>query len=168
MGIGGSVTHWIKQLKTGDEGVAQQELWDRYFERFLALVGKQPRGLPQREADEEDVVLSALDCFFDGARRGNETQLHAAAKQMAEAYAILFSILLVAVIAYVAKAGMAKAVQRLSKTKIGAAMRAFLEAKAAKYQHLKAFANKQGDSPKDFESLDPTKGAGSGTPDPPN
>jgi DNA-directed RNA polymerase specialized sigma24 family protein len=70
-----SVTHWIEQLKSGDEAAAQQELWNRYFERLVGLARKKLRSLPQRAEDEEDVVLSAMDSFFDGARRGQFPQL---------------------------------------------------------------------------------------------
>jgi DNA-directed RNA polymerase specialized sigma24 family protein len=70
MSSDGSVTHWITALKTGDERAAQQALWDRYFERLAALARGRLRHLPRRAADEEDVVLSALDSFFRGARDG--------------------------------------------------------------------------------------------------
>jgi DNA-directed RNA polymerase specialized sigma24 family protein len=70
MSLAGSVTHWLIQLKTGDERAAQQALWDRYFEQLAALARKQLRHLPRRAADEEDVVLSAFDSFFIGVREG--------------------------------------------------------------------------------------------------
>jgi DNA-directed RNA polymerase specialized sigma24 family protein len=66
----GSVTHWLNELKTGDERAAQQALWDRYFERLAALARKKLRHLPRRAADEEDVVLSAFESFFCGVRQG--------------------------------------------------------------------------------------------------
>lgn len=70
-----SVTHWIEELKGGDEAAAQQELWNRYFRRLMGLARKKLRGLPQRAEDEEDVVLSAMDSFFEGARQGRFPQL---------------------------------------------------------------------------------------------
>ncbi|MEX2139569.1 MAG: ECF-type sigma factor [Pirellulales bacterium] len=70
MSSAGSVTHWLTELKTGDERAAQQALWDRYFERLAALARKRLRHLPRRAADEEDVVLSAFDSFFSGVREG--------------------------------------------------------------------------------------------------
>ncbi|MCA9240533.1 MAG: hypothetical protein KDA37_10050, partial [Planctomycetales bacterium] len=49
---------------------AQEELWERYFARLVRLasikLGRAPRGA----ADEEDVALSALQSFFDGATEG--------------------------------------------------------------------------------------------------
>jgi DNA-directed RNA polymerase specialized sigma24 family protein len=70
MSSAGSVTHWLTQLKAGDERAAQQALWDRYFERLAALARSRLRHHPCRVADEEDVVLSALASFFRGAREG--------------------------------------------------------------------------------------------------
>jgi DNA-directed RNA polymerase specialized sigma24 family protein len=71
----GSVTRWIAQLKAGDQEVAQQELWNRYFQRLAALARKKLRHAPQRVADEEDVVLNVLDTFFRGAREGRFPEL---------------------------------------------------------------------------------------------
>jgi RNA polymerase sigma factor (sigma-70 family) len=66
-----SITHWIGQLKTGDDArAAQQELWNHYFHRLVGLARKLLRGTPQRVEDEEDVVLGALNSFFRGAEGG--------------------------------------------------------------------------------------------------
>jgi DNA-directed RNA polymerase specialized sigma24 family protein len=70
-----SVTHWIEQIKQGAEGSAQQELWDRYFARLVALARSKLRDLPARARDEEDVALSALHSFFQRAREGRFPQL---------------------------------------------------------------------------------------------
>ena len=64
----GSVTKWLAQLQVGDQRAAQQALWNRYFQRLAALARKRLGDLPRRAADEEDIVLSALDSFFRGAR----------------------------------------------------------------------------------------------------
>lgn len=62
----GSVTMWIADLRTGEESVAQQELWDRYFKRIVALARMKLGNLPRSSADEEDVALSAMHSLFDG------------------------------------------------------------------------------------------------------
>lgn len=72
----GSVTHWIRQLKEGGDPDAQQEIWSRYFGRLLALAREKLRNAPPRGEDEEDVVLSAMDSFFRGARIGRYPKLH--------------------------------------------------------------------------------------------
>ena len=76
---------------------------------------------------------------------GNQSSLHAAAKEMANAFGLLFSLLLQAVIAYIAKVGMTKAFQQLSKTRVGKIIEAFLQDKVAKYPGLKAIGNGPGD-----------------------
>jgi DNA-directed RNA polymerase specialized sigma24 family protein len=71
-----SVTHWIANLQEGKhESVAQQQIWDRYFARLTALARVKLRSVPQRVADDEDVVLSALNSFFDGVAQGRFPRL---------------------------------------------------------------------------------------------
>jgi DNA-directed RNA polymerase specialized sigma24 family protein len=70
MSSAGSVTQWLTELQGDDPRAAQQALWERYFQRLVALARKQLRNVPRRATDEEDVVLSALDSFFRGAREG--------------------------------------------------------------------------------------------------
>jgi RNA polymerase sigma factor (sigma-70 family) len=70
-----SVTHWLHQLAADDDSTAQERLWNRYFMRLAALARSRLTGAPQRDADEEDVVLSAFNSFFNGARAGRFPQL---------------------------------------------------------------------------------------------
>jgi DNA-directed RNA polymerase specialized sigma24 family protein len=74
MSAPGSVTNWIAQLKQGDPAAAQP-LWQRYFQRLVALACKKLQGVRRREADEEDVALSAFDSFCRGAMQGKFPQL---------------------------------------------------------------------------------------------
>ncbi len=74
MSSAGSVTHWIRQLKTGDHAAAQQ-LWECYYRRLVGLARAKLRGRPLRAADEEDVVQSAFDSFCRGAEHGRFPQL---------------------------------------------------------------------------------------------
>src|SRR5215468_3649428 len=71
----GSVTAWIVQICAGDRD-ATQKLWQRYFQRLVALARQKLRGAPRGMADEEDVALNALDSFFRGAAQGRFRQLH--------------------------------------------------------------------------------------------
>jgi DNA-directed RNA polymerase specialized sigma24 family protein len=64
----GSVTQWLYALKQGDSASAQQ-LWNRYFERLVALAERKLRGR-HPAADAEDVVLCAMASFFVRARAG--------------------------------------------------------------------------------------------------
>jgi RNA polymerase sigma factor (sigma-70 family) len=70
----GSVTDWINRLKESDQAAAQQ-LWERYFRRLQALARKELKGTPCAAADEEDVVQSAFQSFFQGIGRGRFPQL---------------------------------------------------------------------------------------------
>jgi RNA polymerase sigma factor (sigma-70 family) len=70
----GSVTHWIYQLKEGNEEVTQK-LWERYFQQLVSLARQHLRGLPRPAADEEDVALSAFKSFCRDTRRGRFPQL---------------------------------------------------------------------------------------------
>ena len=72
----GSVTHWIERVKDGTEGAAQQELWDRYFSRLVALARQQMNDLPPHIRDDENLALSALNTFFVRVQRGCFPQLH--------------------------------------------------------------------------------------------
>ena len=62
----GSVTRWIADLQEGDASRAQQELWNRYFRRIVALARAKLGNLPKGPADEEDVAISAMQSLFQG------------------------------------------------------------------------------------------------------
>ncbi len=62
----GSVTFWIANLQEGEDSIAQQELWDRYFRRLVALARAKLGTLPKGPADEEDVAISAMQSLFHG------------------------------------------------------------------------------------------------------
>lgn len=70
----GSVTRWITQLRAGDQAAADP-LWDRYFERLVALARTRLLKASRRAADEEDVALSAFHSFCRAAERGRFPKL---------------------------------------------------------------------------------------------
>ena len=70
----GSVTHWIQQLKDGDQ-TAAQGLWNGYFQRLVGLARVKLQGASRAAADEEDIALSAFDSFCRGAEQGRFPQL---------------------------------------------------------------------------------------------
>jgi RNA polymerase sigma factor (sigma-70 family) len=74
MSAEGSVTHWIGQLKAGND-TAAQKLWESYFHRLVRFARKRLEGQPRRAADEEDVALSAFDSFCRGTAQGRFPQL---------------------------------------------------------------------------------------------
>jgi DNA-directed RNA polymerase specialized sigma24 family protein len=70
----GSVSRWIEGLKAGDPSAAGP-LWDRYFQRLVALARNRLAGKPRQAADEEDVALAAFDSFCRAAGRGGFARL---------------------------------------------------------------------------------------------
>jgi DNA-directed RNA polymerase specialized sigma24 family protein len=70
-----SVTHWLYRLKAGDRNAAQH-LWEHYFGRLVSLARHRLPAARRREADEEDVALSALDSFCRAALRGRFPHLN--------------------------------------------------------------------------------------------
>ena len=74
MSTGGSVTHWIREIKDGVEGEAQQRIWERYFRRVSGLARKKLGNVRGCE-DEDDVALSALKSFFMRAPENRFPQL---------------------------------------------------------------------------------------------
>jgi len=65
----GDITLIIHDLKAGDSQAAGR-LWEGYFDRLVRLASYKLKGSRRREADEEDIALSALDSFCRGARSG--------------------------------------------------------------------------------------------------
>ena len=59
----------LNRASDGDEQAAV-EIWNAYYQRLVSYARRKLRGVPRREADEEDVALSAMNSFFDGARDG--------------------------------------------------------------------------------------------------
>ena len=70
----GSVTIWLDELRNRND-VAAQELWDRYFAQLVPLARRQLRGTA-RDADEEDVALSALKSAMLGVQHNRFPDLH--------------------------------------------------------------------------------------------
>ncbi len=72
----GSVTRWIAELELGHADGAQEQLWQRYFQRLVGLAKLKLGETPRAVADEEDVATAALQSFFSGASRGRFPRLH--------------------------------------------------------------------------------------------
>ncbi|QDS99441.1 ECF-type sigma factor [Adhaeretor mobilis] len=70
-----SITLWIANLKLQDDDQAQREIWERYFQRLVGLARFKLGNAPRRSADEEDVALSVLHCFFAGVSEGRFPEL---------------------------------------------------------------------------------------------
>jgi RNA polymerase sigma factor (sigma-70 family) len=69
MSSAGSVTHWLRLLKAGDQEAARP-LWQRYFRRLVGLARKKLADAPRRTADEDDLAQMAFASFCRGAQQG--------------------------------------------------------------------------------------------------
>lgn len=71
---GNSVTSQIPALRAGDDD-AQSWLWNRYFSRLVAVARAKMVGIRCREADEEDIAITALYDFLKGVVDGRFPRL---------------------------------------------------------------------------------------------
>lgn len=71
---GNSVTLWIQSLDNDDE-TAAQALFERYFDRLVALARKKLSNIPRRVVDEEDVAITAFYSCIASARKGRYPSL---------------------------------------------------------------------------------------------
>ena len=70
-----SVTRMIHQLKA-DDSRAAADIWQRFFTRLLPLARLRLRGLSDRGVDEEDLLVSVFDRFFQAASANRFPQLN--------------------------------------------------------------------------------------------
>ena len=63
------VTHWIDLVKGGDSAAANQ-IWQHYFDRLVRSVRGRLYGQNRAVSDEEDIVLSVFNSFYDAAQQG--------------------------------------------------------------------------------------------------
>lgn len=63
------VSHWIQQIKTGDSAAANH-LWQHYFDRLVRSVRGRLYGQNRAVSDEEDIVLSVFESFYNAAEKG--------------------------------------------------------------------------------------------------
>lgn len=64
-----NVSHWIDLVKAGDS-VAAIRIWQHYFDRLVRAVRTRLYGQNRALTDEEDIVLSVFDSFYNAAENG--------------------------------------------------------------------------------------------------
>ena len=69
MNSGGSITHWINEIKDGNRDAAQG-LWERYFARLVRLARFKMSADNRRVSDEEDIAISVFEAFCRAAENG--------------------------------------------------------------------------------------------------
>ena len=63
------VSHWIDLVKDGDSEAANR-IWQHYFDRLVRSVRQKLFGQNRAVSDEEDIVLSVFESFYDAAENG--------------------------------------------------------------------------------------------------
>lgn len=65
----GSVSYWLKELKTGDS-LAVEAIWHRYYQRVVELASRKMKVNPDRAVDGEDIAQLAMHRFCTNATLG--------------------------------------------------------------------------------------------------
>jgi DNA-directed RNA polymerase specialized sigma24 family protein len=69
------VSQWILHLAEGDADAAEK-IWNDYFGKLVKLARRKLEGIPNRDSDEEDVALSAMNSFYQGLAHHKFDHLH--------------------------------------------------------------------------------------------
>ena len=69
------VSQWILHLAEGDADTAEK-IWNDYFGKLVKLARLKLGGIPNRDSDEEDVALSAMNSFYRGLANHQFDHLH--------------------------------------------------------------------------------------------
>lgn len=64
-----NVSHWMNLVKAGDSTAANR-IWQHYFDRLVRSVRGRLYRLTRAVSDEEDLVLSVFDSFYNAAENG--------------------------------------------------------------------------------------------------
>lgn len=64
-----NVSHWIELVKSGDSAAANR-IWQLYFDRLVRAVRARLNGQNRAVSDEEDIVLSVFESFYNAADQG--------------------------------------------------------------------------------------------------
>lgn len=69
-----SITLLLEQLRQEDPHAAGQ-IWQRFFSKLIPLARAKLRALPHRAVDEEDILVSVFDRFFQAAQQDRFVRL---------------------------------------------------------------------------------------------
>lgn len=64
------ISLYLQRLQEGRDEEACQELWNTYFSKLVNVAKRNLAMFPNRDQDEEDVALSAMQSFFTSAEQG--------------------------------------------------------------------------------------------------
>ena len=69
------VSQWVLHLAEGDADAAEK-IWNDYFGKLVRLAKRKLEGIPNRDADEEDAAISAMNSFYHGLAQRKFDHLH--------------------------------------------------------------------------------------------
>ena len=67
------ISMWMAQLSENSPQ-AEREIWNHFFEKLVQYASRKLGGVPRRDADEEDIALSAMFSLHRGLRDGRFPQ----------------------------------------------------------------------------------------------
>jgi len=70
-----SISQYLLNLTAGDPEAAEK-VWYDYFGKLVRLAKRKLDGFPNRDFDEEDVALSVMKSFYQGAKQNRFTVLN--------------------------------------------------------------------------------------------
>ncbi|REJ93543.1 MAG: RNA polymerase subunit sigma-70 [Planctomycetota bacterium] len=68
------VSLWLQELSQ-NSSCAIDVIWQEYFEKLVHFAARRLGNTPRRDADEEDIALSAMMSFYRGAKAGRFPRL---------------------------------------------------------------------------------------------
>jgi DNA-directed RNA polymerase specialized sigma24 family protein len=69
------ISQWLLHIAEGDTDAAQK-IWNDYFGKLVHLARRKLDGIPNRDSDEEDVAISAMNSFYQGLAQHKFDHLH--------------------------------------------------------------------------------------------
>jgi hypothetical protein len=66
MPSGGSMTHWIWEVRQGDSAAAKA-FWQCYYSQLVHLAQTKLQSSPRQMTDKEDVVLNTMNRFYQAS-----------------------------------------------------------------------------------------------------
>lgn len=70
-----TVSQWMLHLSEGDAEAANK-IWNDYFSKLVRLARRKLGGIPNRDSDEEDIAISAMNSFYQGLAQHKFDHIH--------------------------------------------------------------------------------------------
>ena len=70
-----SISQYLLNIANGDAEAAEK-IWEDYFGKLVRLAQRKLEGFPNRDFDEEDVAISAMNSFYQGVVKHKFEHIH--------------------------------------------------------------------------------------------